>query len=126
MTRLWVALALLAAIFAGCLANAWCLDRFTGGVAAELERGEALARAGDWDGARAAAEEALRRWRGREACLRVLLRHADSDQIGADFQETLDWLDRREAEEYAAASAGLRLRLERLSGAERLTLENVL
>ena len=82
--------------------------------------------AGDWAGAQAATEAAFRRWNNHETYLHILLRHSDTDQIYAGFQEAMEYLDCREAGEYSAANARLLLRLELLSEAERLTLKNVL
>ena len=57
--------------------------------------------------------------------LHVLLRHADTDQIYAGFQETLALLESQEYGEYAAANARLVTQIELLSEAEQLTLKNV-
>ncbi len=126
MKRLWIAVILLLAMLGATLANAWYLGRLTGELTAALERAEAQAEAGDWPGARAATEEAFRRWNGHETYLHIMLRHADTDLIYAGFQEALEYLDCREAGEYSAANARLMLRLGLLSEAERLTLKNVL
>ena len=108
------------------LANAWYLGHLTGELTAALEESEALAESGDWAGAQAATEAAFRRWNNHETYLHILLRHSDTDQIYAGFQEALEYLDCREAGEYSAANARLMLRLGLLSEAERLTLKNVL
>ena len=121
MTRLWVALALLAALLAGALAIARYLEGFTG---AELARAEALAAEGDRAGALEAAEKALRAWEDRAFYLHVLFRHGDIDRITGGFRELLACLDG--GEEGTAAFAGLRLELELLCQAERLSLKNVL
>ena len=124
MTRLWVALALLAALLAGALANARYLESFTGALGAELARAEALAAEGDRAGALETAEKALRAWEDRAFYLHVLFRHGDIDRITGGFRELLACLDG--GEEGTAAFAGLRLELELLCQAERLSLKNVL
>ena len=126
MKRLWIAAILLCALLGASLANAWYLGHLTGELTAALEESEALAEAGDWAGAQAATEAAFRRWNNHETYLHILLRHSDTDQIYAGFQEAMEYLDCREGGEYSAANARLLLRLELLSEAERLTLKNVL
>lgn len=126
MKRLWIAAILLCAMLGATLANAWYLGRFTGRLTAALEESEALAEDGDWPAAQAMTEEAFQCWRSHEVYLHILLRHADTDQIYAGFQEAMEYLDCREGGEYSAANARLLLRLELLSEAERLTLKNVL
>ena len=126
MKRLWIAVLLLAALLGATLANAWYLGHLTGELTTALEEAEKLAEGGDWTGAQAATEDAFQRWNSHEIYLHILLRHADTDQIYAGFQEALEYLDCREAGEYSAANARLMLRLGLLSEAERLTLKNVL
>ena len=126
MKRLWIALALLAALLCGTLLHTWSLRGFTQGLSDALDEAQTLARADRWEDARSLTEEALQTWRERDVYLHVLLRHADTDQIYAGFQEAMEYLDCREGGEYSAANARLLLRLELLSEAERLTLKNVL
>ena len=125
MKRLWIAAILLCALLGATLANAWYLGHLTGELTAALEESEALAEAGDWAGAQAATEAAFRRWNNHETYLHILLRHSDTDQIYAGFQETLALLESREYGEYAAANARLVTQIELLSEAEQLTLKNV-
>lgn len=125
MKRLWIALALLAALLCGTLLHTWSLRGFTQGLTDSLDQAQALARADRWEEARSLTEEALQTWRGRDVYLHVLLRHADTDQIYAGFQETLALLESEEYGEYAAANARLITQIELLSEAEQLTLKNV-
>lgn len=125
MKRLWIALALMGAILAGTLVHTWFLRSFTGELTAALEQADGLARAQRWEEAAALTENAFRRWRDRDIYLHVLLRHADTDEIYAGFQEVLALLDSREYGEYAAANARLGTRVALLSEAEQLTLKNV-
>ena len=126
MKRLWIAAILLCALLGATLANAWYLGHLTGELTAALEESEALAEAGDWAGAQAATEAAVRRLNNHEPYLHILLRPSDPAQIDAGVQEAMEYLDCREAGEYSAANARLMLRLGLLSEAERLTLKNVL
>ena len=125
MKRLWIALALLAALLWGTLLHTWSLRGFTQGLTHTLEQAQELTRADRWEEAQALTEKALQTWRGRDVYLHVLLRHGDTDQIYAGFQEVLALLDSGEYGEYAAANARLITQIELLSEAEQLTLKNV-
>ena len=126
MRRLWIALAILAGIFAASLAGARWLDSFTGTLSGLLENAGQAARAGDWETAAALTSQADRTWQDHSGGLHVLLRHADIDQVHVSFQEVLQLLDRRANEEYAAANARLLVQLFLLREAEQLTLQNLL
>ena len=125
MKRLWIALALLAALLCGTLLHTWSLRGFTQNLTHSLEQAQELTLADRWEEARTVTQEALQTWRGRDVYLHVLLRHVDTDQIYAGFQETLALLDSQEYGEYAAANARLITQIELLSEAEQLTLKNV-
>lgn len=125
MKRLWIALALLAALLCGTLLHTWSLRGFTQGLTDSLDQAQALTRADRWEEARSLTEETLQTWRDRDVYLHVLLRHADTDQIYAGFQETLALLESQEYGEYAAANARLITQIELLSEAEQLTFKNV-
>lgn len=125
MKRLWIALALLAALLCGTLLHTWSLRGFTQGLTDSLDQAQALTRADRWEEARSLTEDTLQTWRDRDVYLHVLLRHADTDQIYAGFQETLALLESQEYGEYAAANARLITQIELLSEAEQLTLKNV-
>ena len=125
MKRLWIALALLAALLCGTLLHTWSPRGFTQDLTHSLEQAQELTRSDRWEEARTVTQEALQTWRGRDVYLHVLLRHADTDQIYAGFQETLALLDSQEYGEYAAANARLITQIELLSEAEQLTLKNV-
>lgn len=125
MKRLWLALVLLAAIFAGTLLHIRSLQGFTGALGRLLEQADELAAAEDWGQARALTVQAQDAWADRDVYLHVLLRHADTDSIYAGFRETLALLDSREYGEYAAANARLITQIELLYEAEQLTLKNI-
>lgn len=125
MKRLWIALALLAALLCGTLVHTWSLGGFTHGLTDSLEQAQGLAQADRWEEARAMTEDALDTWRGRDVYLHILLRHADTDQIYAGFQEVLALLESGEYGEYAAANARLVTQIGLLNEAEQLTLKNV-
>ena len=126
MKRLWIALALMGAILGGTLAHTYSLQSFTGALADALEKAQTLARDDQWEQAVSITEQSLQTWRERDVYLHVLLRHADTDQIYAGFQEVLALLSSQEYGEYAAANARLMTQISLLSEAEQLTLKNVL
>lgn len=126
MKRLWIALALLAAVFAAVLWNSQALVSFTGELTDLLSQAGVQAGTEDWAGADELTRRAQDQWTAREDYLHIMLRHGDTDEIDTGFQEVLAYLECRDVEEYAAANARLMARLDRLSEAERLTLNNVL
>lgn len=126
MKRMWIALALLAALLCGALLHSQSLSRFTDALTGALSQAQELAGAQRWEEARALTGEALDLWQDRDLSLHILLRHGDTDQIHSGFQEVLALLSSREYGEYAAANARLITQLTLLSEAERLTLKNVL
>lgn len=125
MKRLWIALALLAAIFTGTLFHIRSLHRFTDTLSDLLEKAQAQASAEHWEQAHMLTVQAKEAWRERDVYLHVLLRHADTDAIYAGFGETLALLDSREYGEYTAANARLSTQIELLYEAEQLTLKNI-
>lgn len=126
MRRLWLSVALLAAIFGAALGNSLYLGTLTRELTGLLEEAEERAEAGDWEGADSLTQEALRLWRGRELYLYVTLRHADTNEVYTDFREVEGFLKEREEEEYPAANARLIAQLELLREMEHLDLKNVL
>ena len=126
MKRLWIALALLAAVFAAVLWNSRTLTGFTGELTDLLSQAGAQASAEDWTGAGELTRQAQDRWTAWDGYLHIMLRHADTDEIDTGFREVLAYLACRDVEEYAAANARLMARLNRLSEAEQLTWNNVL
>lgn len=125
MKRLWIAAAILVAVFAGICLHIVSLKGFTEELTVLLEQAEAEAEAGRWEQAGALTEQAFLRWQDRDVYLHVLLRHSDTDQIYADFHETAALLAYQEWGEYSAASARLITHLELLYEAEQLTLKNL-
>ncbi|WP_297214062.1 DUF4363 family protein [uncultured Flavonifractor sp.] len=125
MKRLWIALALLGAIFAGTLLHIRSLHGFTDRLSTLLGQAEELAEAERWEQAAALTVQARDIWTGRDVYLHVLLRHGDTDSIYTAFRETLALLESREYGEYAAANARLTTQIQLLYEAEQLTLKNI-
>lgn len=125
MKRLWIALALLAAIFVGTLLHIHSLHGFTDTLTTLLEQAGEAAAQERWDTCLELTQQAKDHWAERDTYLHVLLRHADTDAIYAGFQETLALLESREYGEYAAANARLTVQIGLLFEAEQLTLKNI-
>ena len=81
MKRLWIAAALLVAIFCAMLYNTHFLCRFSGELAQALEQAEAYAEQGDWRRAESMTRQAYDLWQSRDSYLHITLRHADTDLI---------------------------------------------
>ena len=126
MRRLWIALALLAAVFCGTLFNSWYLADLTGALSRTLAQAEARAEGGAWEEAEALTRQAYEAWSDWDVYLHVLLRHGDTDQVYTGFREVLEFLTCQEGGEYSAANARLIAQIELLSEAEQLTLKNIL
>ena len=126
MKRLCIACAILALLLAATLWNAGRLERFTASLTDLLEQAEAQAEGEAWREAYALTRLAYDRWESRSTSLHITLRHSDTDDIHTGFQEVLEFLQCQEAGEYSAANARLIARLELLSEAEQLSLENIL
>lgn len=126
MKKGWIAVGLLVAMAALAGWNVSALNTLTGELSAKLERAEALAERGDWDQALELTMEARDRWESKRVYLHVTLDHAITDQITADFAETLELLECQETGEYSAASAQLKTQLELLGEGELPTWENLL
>ena len=125
MKRLWVALILLAGLFAGALLHVRALEGFTGEVTGLLDLARTAAEAERWEDAAALTRRAEELWTGREGALHIFLRHADTDAIRLDFREAGALLAAEDAGGYTAAAARLTARLELLCQAERLTAGNL-
>jgi len=126
MKRLWIALALLAAVFGCTLYNSWYLEGLAEEVCGLLTQAEGQAEAGQWEQAEQLTAAARRRWEEKDVYLHITLRHGDIDQIYTSFREVGEFLACEEQGEYSAANARLIVLLELLGETEKLTLKNVL
>lgn len=127
MRRLWVCVAVLAALVCATLCNTWYLGRYTGELIDLLTQAEACASQGDWDAAGEKTEAALERWKSREVYLHMVLQHRDTDEILLDFQQVLQLIVHREqGGEYAAVNARLITRIGLLYEMEQLNWKNLM
>lgn len=126
MKRLWIAVALLLAVFCATMFNSHYLKGFTEELTQTLTRAEAAAEGGAWNEAESLTRQAYGHWEERGSYLHIMLRHSDTDQIHTGFQEVLEFITCREGGEYSAANARLMAQIGLLYEAEQLTLKNVL
>ena len=126
MKRLWLSVLLLAVMFSATLWNSFLLRNFAENISSLLDQAEGRAENGDWDGAKALTEEALRSWDRRDSYLHISLRHTDTDEIRVCFHEVMEFITCQEAGEYSAANARLTARLELLWEMEQFSLKNIL
>lgn len=126
MKRLWVAIGILAVIFAATLYNAYYLNYLTTELADILDRAEARAEADDWSSSRKLTQQAEEIWRNHTLYLHIALRHSDIDGIEIGFREVGEYLQLEENGEYSASNARLVAQIGLLYEAEQLSLKNVL
>lgn len=126
MKQMWMALCILALLFAGTLAHSFYMEGFVQELTATLEQAEAQAEQGDWDRAALMTQTARDRWEEKRHYLHITLRHSDTDEVYTGFREVAEFIQCRESGEYSAANAHLIAELELLAEAEQLTIENIL
>ena len=126
MKRLWIAIAILLAIFSATIWNARSLDGFLSGLHELLAQAEAAAESGQWEVARQLTDQALERWESHSVYLHTVLRHSDMDQVDTSFGEVQEFLQCQESGEYSASNAQLMTQLMLICEAEQLTLQNIL
>ena len=126
MKRLGLAAALMAAMLAGSLVNAWYAQNLCDGLKQELNRAQELAQSEDWDQAEAITQEVYRAWQGHHFYLHTVMRHSDTDSILRSFRSVLQYLKLEEMDQYAAANADLMAQIELLAEMEQASIVNVL
>lgn len=126
MKRIWIALAILMAIFASTMWHSAYIRSFTKDLTFLLEAAEGEAESGNWSGATDLTAVAREKWEKKDPYLHITLRHNETDAIYAGFREVNEFLQCMESGEYSAANARLIANLELLSEAEQLTLKNIL
>lgn len=126
MRRLWVAVAVLLAIFAATWANTFYLSSLTQELTDLLLSAEARGEAGDWAASLELTERAQALWEDRAVYLHTTLRHQDIDEVLLGLREVEEFLRCQEGGEYSAANARLIGHLELLREQEQLNLKNLL
>ncbi|MCI8479125.1 MAG: DUF4363 family protein [Oscillospiraceae bacterium] len=126
MKRLWIAIAILLAIFSASIWNARFLAGFLSDLNELLVQAETSAESGRWEEALQLTSQAQERWKSHDAYLHTVLRHADLDQVDTSFGEVQEFLQCQEQGEYSASNAKLMTQLMLIWEAEQLTLQNIL
>ncbi len=126
MRRLWVAVAVLIALFAATWGNTFYLSSLTAELTDLLISAEARGEAGDWETSLELTERAQALWEDRAVYLHTTLRHQDIDEVLLGLREVEEFLRCQEGGEYSAANARLIGHLELLLEQEQLNLKNLL
>lgn len=126
MKRLWAASALLLALLAGCLVNAWYVHDFMDRTADQLELAQEKAQAGNWEAALELTRQAQKAWTRRNFYLRVVLSHRDVDLITRGMAQAEEDLIHRSMDQYAPTNRDTAAQLRILGNMELPSLVNVL
>ncbi|SBV99674.1 conserved exported hypothetical protein [uncultured Eubacteriales bacterium] len=126
MKRLYIALAILAVVFAATLYNAYFLNQLTSDITTLLDRAESRAKAEDWRSATKLTTQANDLWEDHTLYLHVFLRHSNIDEVETGFREVWEFLLAEERTDYAAANAHLIEAVSMLYEAEQFSLKNIL
>lgn len=126
MKRLWIAVALLAALLALSLFNAFQINALTEQLIERLEQAQSQAQVGQWSQARALTSQAYRKWQNSHFYLHTTACHSDTDEILRTFRSVLQYLALEEMDKYAAANADLITKIHLLAETEQASLTNVL
>ena len=126
MKRLWIAAALIAAMLAGSLVNAWYAQSLCGSLNRELQQAHRSAQGGNWERAEEITREVYQIWQDHHFYLHTVMRHSDTDEILRAFRSVLQYLRLEEMDQYAAANADLMTQLELLAEMEQASFTNVL
>lgn len=126
MKRVWIACAILLAIFSATILHGVHIASFTRELTTLLESAEASAEAEDWDRAAELTQTAWDKWDQKALYLHVTLHHDETDQIYTGLREVTEFIQCREGGEYSAANARLIANLELMAEAEQLNVKNIL
>ncbi len=126
MKRLWISLAILLALFLGCLWNIHYVSQISGQLVSSLNEAEAAAKSGNWQEAQQLTRQAQQRWEQVSPYLYVTQCHSTTDEINTGFREVLELLQWKSSLAYSAANGILIAEVEHLFEMEDLTLENLL
>lgn len=126
MKRLWISLAILLALFGGCLWNIHHVAQISSRLVTTLNQAESLAESGDWSQAQQLTRRAQQQWDNVSHYFYVTQCHCNADEINSGFREVLELLEWEASPEYSAANGVLIAEVEHLFEMENLTLENLL
>ena len=126
MKRLWIAVALLAAMCGATLVNAYYCQQLADSLSGRLNQAQTLVERELWDQAEELTRQVYQDWQDSHFYLHVVMRHSDTDQILRTFQSVLQYLELQELDQYAAANADLAAQIQLLAEMEQASLVNVL
>ena len=125
MRREWIALALLLLLLAAALVNIAWLDRLIETIEADVHRADTLARAGRFDDALRALDQALGHWTAAHAYTHIFIRHPEIDTTSDAFFELRQTLAEQNAEGYPSALEKLCYHLRCIDEMEHIRLGSV-
>ena len=124
MKRLIIGLAIVAALFAGSLWNARCLEDGVNALLADAERAEMLAEQGDFSEAARALRTSMTQWEELERRARIFIHHTETDSVSDAYFEALDCLLSGDAG-FMGSLERLRFHLSDLCEEERMSWASV-
>ena len=124
MKRLIIGLAIVAALFAGSVWNARCLEKKVNALLAGAETAETLAEQGDFSAAAGALRGSMAQWETLERSARVFINHTETDSVSDAYFEALDCLLSGDAG-YMGSLERLRFHLSDLCEEERVSWSSV-
>lgn len=85
MKRLWIAVALLAAMCGATLVNAYYCQQLADSLSGRLNQAQTLVEREQWDQAEELTRQVYQDWQDSHFYLHVVMRHSDTDQIYGPF-----------------------------------------
>jgi hypothetical protein len=123
----WLGPAALLALLLGCsLLNGAVTVHRADDWDARLRQSDALAAAGDWDGAARALETSYSGWLSHQTYLHITSRHDAVDDVEFGYRRCVSYARSREGAAFRAELAQLRGSLSVLAEMQRVTIRNVL
>lgn len=125
MNRLWIAVALLAAMCGATLVNAYYCQQLADSLSGRLNQAQTLVEREQWDQAEELTRQVYQDWQDSHFYLHVVMRHSDTDQILRTFQSVLQYLELQELT-VCRGNADLAAQIQLLAEMEQASLVNVL
>lgn len=126
MKRIWIAVALLAAISVLCVLSASATARCVEELSRPLLQARDAARRGSYAEAADFARAAQESWQSHDDLLGALLRHDEADCVETDLAALIEYCDAEKQDEICAHCAELLRQAEHLRQMELPLLKNIL
>lgn len=126
MKQICISIGIMVFIFSAALINNWYLGRLTGEFTDTLSLAQQNAELGDWGTAAELTDQVQQQWHDAETYLYIVLRHDETDAVGAGLREVRQLLEWEEMAEYSAANASLVEDIRLLAEMETFSLKNLL